>query len=82
MTKTPPHADNVPEQKKLPRKKLSFWQSMRIVGWGFLGVRKNSGYQDDLGRANPFHVILAGLLGFLLFIAALLLIVKWVVSTA
>lgn len=63
-------------------KKLSFLRSLRIVAWGFLGVRKNSAYKEDLGQANPFHVILAGLLGVLIFIVVLLLIVRWVVSGA
>lgn len=60
----------------------SFLRSLRIVAWGFLGIRKNSAYKEDLGHANPFHVILAGFLGVLLFIAVLLLIVRWVVSAA
>lgn len=63
-------------------RKPSFLRSLRIVAWGFLGVRKNSAYKEDLGQANPFHVILAGLLGVLIFIVVLLLIVRWVVSGA
>lgn len=69
-------------QKAAGAKKLTFWQSMRIVAWGFFGVRKNSGYKDDLGRANPLHVILAGVVGIFLFIGVLLLIVNWVVASA
>ena len=32
----------------------SFWRSMRIVAWGFLGIRKRSEYQQDLAQVNPF----------------------------
>ncbi|MBH1965074.1 MAG: DUF2970 domain-containing protein [Comamonadaceae bacterium] len=53
---------------------------MRIVAWGFLGVRKNSKYHEDLGQANPFHLIIAAFLGVLVFIGVLLLAVKWAVS--
>lgn len=62
--------------------KLSFWRSLRTVAWGFLGVRKNSEYRDDLARANPLHLIIAALLGALLFIGVLVLAVKWAVATA
>lgn len=59
----------------------SFWRSVRTVAWGFLGIRKKSGYQDDLAHVNPFHVILVGIVGALLFVLALVGIVKWVVAT-
>lgn len=59
----------------------SFWRSVRTVAWGFLGIRKKSGYQDDLAHVNPFHVIVAGIVGALLFVLALVGVVKWVVAT-
>ena len=62
--------------------KLSFWRSLRTVAWGFLGVRKNSEARDDLARVNPLHLIIAALLGALLFIGVLLLAVRWAVATA
>ena len=48
-----------------PPTKPSFLRSLRLVAWGFLGVRKNSEYQRDLAQVNPFHVILAGIIGVL-----------------
>ena len=62
--------------------KPTFLRSLRTVAWGFLGVRKNSEYKDDLAQVNPFHLIIAALLGALFFIGTLLLIVRWVVATA
>lgn len=62
------------------RSKSSFWRSMRIVAWGFFGVRKRSEYQQDLAQVNPFHVVLAGVVGLLLLVLLLLGIVNWVVS--
>ena len=61
--------------------KPSFWRSMRMVGWGFLGIRKKSDYQQDLAQVSPFHVILAGLIAVLVLIGVLLLIVNWVVAS-
>jgi len=58
----------------------AFWRTLRMVGWGFLGVRKRSEYQRDLAQVNPFHIMLAGLIGVVLFVLLLLGIIHWVVS--
>lgn len=55
-------------------------QSMKAVMWGFLGVRKNSGLQEDVASLSFVHIIIAGVVGALIFMATLLLIVKLVVS--
>jgi len=60
----------------------SLGRTLRMVAWGFLGVRKNSEYQRDLGQVNPFHVMFAGLVGVVLFVLLLLGVIRWVVGTA
>jgi hypothetical protein len=62
------------------KKKSSFMQSMKAVMWGFLGVRKKSGLQEDIASLSFVHIIIAGVVGALIFMATLLLIVKLVVS--
>jgi hypothetical protein len=62
------------------KKKSSFLQSMKAVMWGFLGVRKQSGLQEDVASLSFVHIIIAGVVGALIFMAILLLIVKAVVS--
>ncbi len=62
------------------KKKSSFLQSMKAVMWGFLGVRKQSGLQEDVASLIFVHIIIAGVAGALIFMAILLLIVKAVVS--
>jgi len=62
------------------KKKRSFMQSMKAVMWGFLGVRKKSGLQEDVASLSFVHIIIAGVVGALIFMATLLLIVKLVVS--
>ena len=62
------------------KKKSSFMQSMKAVMWGFLGVRKQSGLQEDVASLSFVHIIIAGVVGALIFMAVLLLIVKVVVS--
>jgi hypothetical protein len=61
------------------KKKSSFMQSMKAVMWGFLGVRKKSGLQEDVASLSFVHIIIAGVVGALIFMATLLLIVKLVV---
>ncbi|WP_370624908.1 DUF2970 domain-containing protein [Polynucleobacter sp. AM-25C3] len=55
-------------------------QSMIAVLWAFLGVRKKSGLQDDVASLSFIHIIIAGVVGALIFMGVLLLIVKVVVS--
>jgi hypothetical protein len=61
-------------------KKNAFVQSMIAVLWAFLGVRKKSGLQEDVASLSFVHIIIAGLVGALIFMGVLLLIVKAVVS--
>ena len=61
-------------------KKSSFIQSIIAVMWAFLGVRKKSGLQEDVASLSFVHIIIAGVLGALIFMGTLLLIVKAVVS--
>ena len=61
-------------------KKSTFMQSMIAVLWAFLGVRKKSGLQEDVASISFVHIIIAGVVGALIFMGVLLLIVKAVVS--
>lgn len=65
-----------------PPPKATFWRSLRMVAWGFLGVRKNSEYQKDLAQVNPFHVVVAGIIAGLLLVLVLVGIVSWVAAGA
>jgi hypothetical protein len=60
--------------------KPSFWRSLRMVGWGLLGVRKNDEYKKDLAQVSPLHVVLAGFIAVVLLVLLLLGIVNWVVG--
>ncbi|MBK8666761.1 MAG: DUF2970 domain-containing protein [Burkholderiales bacterium] len=60
--------------------KPSFGRSLRMVAWGFLGVRKRSSYQQDLAQVNPLHLVLAALIGAVLFVLLLLGLANWAAS--
>ncbi len=63
------------------RRKGSFLQTMKAVGWSFFGVRKGADHEKDVNQLNPVHVVIAGLIGAALLIVALLLLVNWVLAS-
>ncbi|OGA98918.1 MAG: hypothetical protein A3E25_12930 [Burkholderiales bacterium RIFCSPHIGHO2_12_FULL_69_20] len=67
--------------KHAAARKGSFLQTMRAVAWSFFGVRRSADYAQDVAKLNPVHVIIAGIIGAGLFIAALVLLVRWVVGS-
>ena len=60
--------------------KASALRSIKLVAWSFLGIRSRSGYQEDLARVNPMHVVAVGIVGVLLLIVGLIGLVNWVVA--
>ena len=63
------------------QRKGSFVQTVKAVAWSFFGVRKRSDYEQDVGQLNPVHVVIAGVIGALLFVLALVLLVNWVLAS-
>ena len=61
-------------------RKGSLLHTIRAVAWSFVGIRKNSGYQDDLAKLNPLHVVAVAICGVVLFIVGLMFLVNWVVA--
>lgn len=66
--------------KQQKPRKSSFLATMKAISWSFLGIRKKSDYEQDAAHLNPVHVIIAGLIGALIFIATLLIIINLIVS--
>jgi polyferredoxin len=58
----------------------NWMHSVKLVVWAFLGIRSNSGYQQDLARVNPLHVVLVGVVAALLLVISLMVLVNWVVA--
>lgn len=65
---------------RTPKGPSTFISALRTVAWGFLGLRKRSGHDTDMSRVRPVHVIVAGLLGGLIFVLLLVLVVSLVAS--
>lgn len=64
----------------LHQRKGSLVGTVKAVLWGFLGVRRNADYQNDIAKLNPIHIMVVGVLMALLFVLALILLVNWVVA--
>ena len=67
--------------KEAVQRKGSFLQTLRAVAWSFFGIRKSSEYEKDVSQLNPVHVVIAGVVGAVLFIVVLLVVVNWVLSS-
>ncbi|HMN94441.1 MAG TPA: DUF2970 domain-containing protein [Hydrogenophaga sp.] len=63
-----------------PRRPGSLMATVRAVLWGFLGVRRNTDYQQDIVRLNPLHLMAVGVVMAFLFVIGLMLVVNWVVA--
>lgn len=56
------------------------WAVVRAVCWSFLGIRKKSAYQRDAVTLKPHQVIIAGIIGAVLFVLAIVTVVRLVIS--
>lgn len=70
-----------PPSGSSPASKGTLGQTMRAVAWSFFGVRRSRDLERDVQRLNPVHVIIAGIVGAAVFIAALVLLAQWVVGS-
>jgi diacylglycerol kinase len=64
-----------------PQRQNSVLHTFRAVAWSFFGVRRAADYERDVKTLNPVHVIIAGVIVALVFIATLVLLVRWVVGS-
>ena len=55
-------------------------RTVKAVAWSFVGIRKNSEYQEDLGKLNPFAIIAVAIAAVALFVGALIAFVHYVAT--
>ena len=67
--------------KQAVARKGSLLQTFNAVAWSFFGVRQASESHKDASQLNPLHVIVAGIVAAALFVALLVVLVKWVVGS-
>jgi len=64
----------------MPPRKTSLWRTIKAVAWSFVGLRARGDYEEDVKNLSPLHIIGVGLVGVFVFVAALVLLVNWVVA--
>jgi hypothetical protein len=60
------------------KKKTSILHAIKAVLWSFVGIRSKSEYQADITRLSMTQVIVAGIVGAVLFVLTLVLLVNFV----
>ena len=71
MSRPPPPA---------PRRKRSLWRTVKAVAWSFVGLRARGDFEEDVKHLSLLHIIAVGLAGIFVFVAALVLLVNWMVA--
>ena len=62
------------------KQKASFFQVMKAVMWSMLGVRQQSGYEDDTAKITLKQAVIAGLIGGFIFVVSMLTFVYFIIS--
>jgi hypothetical protein len=62
------------------RRPIDWWGTVKAVLWSFIGLRRRSDFEQDVQRLNPIAVMVTAVVLTLVFIIALMSIVRWVVS--
>lgn len=75
--------DTLPDRslRAAVQRRGSFVQTAKAVAWSFFGVRRSKDQEQDLSTINPLHVIVAGIVGGLIFVIALVVLVRAIVGS-
>ena len=60
--------------------KASPLRVIKTVFWSFFGVRRRVDNQDDFAGVTPVQIIVAGVIGALIFVATLITLVRFIVK--
>ena len=71
---------NKPPSLEPQKRKSSFLRTAKAILWSFVGLRSRTDYEKDIDQLNPVHIVIAGLIGVMLFVATLFLVATWVVG--
>jgi hypothetical protein len=68
------------EQNHQTHQKTSFSATLAAIAWSFVGLRRKKDYERDVTGLNPVYVLIAALIGVVVFIAALITVAKLAVT--
>jgi hypothetical protein len=61
-----------------PARKSSPLRVFKAVFWSFLGVRRRTDNQDDFAGITPVQIIVAGVIGAVIFVTTLVTLVRFI----
>lgn len=64
----------------MDNKPRSFGETMLAVAWSFIGLRRRSDFERDVGALRPAYVIAGGLIAAAAFVGILLAAVRVAVA--
>lgn len=66
--------------RKLTRRKMSLWQTIKAIAWGAFGVRRRKGHDEDIATLNPVVLIIVALIATVLFVILLITIARALIA--
>jgi hypothetical protein len=76
----PAEKRSLPQQKE--ERKAGLLDVASAVFWSFLGIRKRAAHEKDAVTIRPVQVIVAGIIGALIFVLSLVVLVRFITSSA
>jgi DUF2970 family protein len=67
------------EPQQPPRKATPF-EVAKAVLWSFFGIRKRAAHEKDAVTLTPVQVIVAGIIGAVIFVLGLVMLVRFITS--
>ena len=71
-------AKPVDQGDKQPVPKLWPLRALKTVFWSFFGVRKRTDNRDDFTGVTPVQIIIAGVIGAVIFVTTLITLVRFI----
>ena len=63
-----------------PQRKATPLQVAKAVFWSFLGIRKRAAHERDAVTLTPVQVIVAGIIGAVIYVLGLIMLVRFITS--
>jgi Protein of unknown function (DUF2970) len=70
------------DDKVVARKTPGFFATVAAVFSAFIGIRKRRDYERDAAQFKPVHLIIAGVIGGVIFVVSIAMFARFVVSRA
>ena len=62
-------------------RRAGFWEAAKSIFWAFFGVRRRHHGALDALRLTPLQIVVAGILGGVVFVLVIVLVVKTIVMS-